>query len=65
LYQDFKEEINKRKNTDGSVIFIGAEWRENAKNSMARSALVSSLRRAFREAGNGGGQGRNGLGGLA
>jgi len=37
-----REEINKRKSADESVIFIGAEWRENAKNSMPRSALVSS-----------------------
>jgi hypothetical protein len=37
-----KEKNNKRKSADESVIFIGAEWRENAKNSMACSALVSS-----------------------
>jgi hypothetical protein len=37
-----KEKINKRKNADESVIFIRGDWRETAKNSMARSALVSS-----------------------
>jgi hypothetical protein len=36
------EKTDKRKNTDGSVIFIGGNWREKAKNRMARSALVSS-----------------------
>jgi len=37
-----KEKNNKRKNTDGSVIFDGAIWRETAKNGVGISALVSS-----------------------
>jgi hypothetical protein len=36
------EKTDKRKNTDGSVIFDGAIWRETAKNGVVISALVSS-----------------------
>jgi hypothetical protein len=37
-----REKANKRKNTDGSVIFGSTIWRETAKNGVGISALVSS-----------------------